>query len=261
MDKIECSEASFGATGISLAYTRTETQRSNSKRGAFIVFEGVDRCGKSTQSSRLFEVLVESGVQVQQMRFPDRSTTTGKLLNDYLQRRLELSDRAAVHSLFVLNRLEQRQKLIELLDSGVSVVCDRYSYSGVAYTLAQNAGDDQDVSREWCIMQETCLPAPDLVVYLSADAETLAKRGGYGEERYEVPELQRRVAEIFTSLQAEEWAAFNAAQPVEELATQISDRARSTIAACASLPVGRFVPVVQHGEMLLANSNYALPRD
>ena len=39
-------------------------------RGAFIVFEGIDRCGKTTQSKRLVDALVGSGHKAVHMRFP-----------------------------------------------------------------------------------------------------------------------------------------------------------------------------------------------
>ena len=40
------------------------------QRGAFIVFEGIDRCGKSTQCARLVQELNKKGVKAVQMRFP-----------------------------------------------------------------------------------------------------------------------------------------------------------------------------------------------
>ena len=43
----------------------------------------------------------------------------------------------AVHLLFSMNRWEMNRKLIELLDKGTNVVCDRYAYSGVAYSMAK----------------------------------------------------------------------------------------------------------------------------
>lgn len=105
-------------------------------RGAFIVFEGVDRSGKSTQSLRLVQTLQASGVRpshikraahdlkiqkppltlVQRVcvqanaelwRFPDRSTATGQMIDAYLQSKSDLDD-AAVHLLFSANRWEKR---------------------------------------------------------------------------------------------------------------------------------------------------------
>jgi dTMP kinase len=45
-------------------------------RGCFIVFEGVDRCGKTTQSAKLVELL-----NAVPMRFPDRTTSIGTMIN------------------------------------------------------------------------------------------------------------------------------------------------------------------------------------
>jgi dTMP kinase len=49
-----------------------------SRRGALIVFEGVDRCGKTTQTTRLVDTLTKRGKDVRLMRFPDRTTATGE---------------------------------------------------------------------------------------------------------------------------------------------------------------------------------------
>jgi dTMP kinase len=51
----------------------------------------------------------------------------------------------------------------EQLTKGVSIVCDRYWYSGVAYSIAK--GLDYD----WCIQADHGLIIPDLVLYLSAN--------------------------------------------------------------------------------------------
>ena len=42
------------------------------KRGAFLVFEGVDRCGKTTQTKLLVEKLKQDGRKVELMRFPGK---------------------------------------------------------------------------------------------------------------------------------------------------------------------------------------------
>jgi dTMP kinase len=101
----------LGAAGVgrfgSLFYTVILYRSSMSPRGAFILFEGVDRCGKTTQAKRLVERLNASGRPAVFMNFPDRSTTIGKQINAYLANTEELDDRA-VHLLFSANRWEKR---------------------------------------------------------------------------------------------------------------------------------------------------------
>jgi dTMP kinase len=89
------------------------------KRGAFIVIEGLDRSGKSTQAKRLVERL-EKTTKAKLVKFPseytthssmlltgmiDRSTPIGKMIDAYLRSQSELDDRA-IHLLFSANRWE-----------------------------------------------------------------------------------------------------------------------------------------------------------
>lgn len=77
------------------------------KRGCFILFEGVDRCGKTTQARRLVETLTQRGQPTVFMRFPDRETTIGAQIDAYLRNAADLDDHA-VHLLFSANRWEKR---------------------------------------------------------------------------------------------------------------------------------------------------------
>nr|XP_061790744.1 thymidylate kinase-like isoform X4 [Nerophis lumbriciformis] len=62
------------------------------KRGALIVLEGVDKAGKTTQCKKLVQALQQIGHPAEMMRFPDRSTTIGKLISAYLEKKSELED-------------------------------------------------------------------------------------------------------------------------------------------------------------------------
>lgn len=95
---------------------------SPSLRGAFILFEGVDRCGKSTQSALLNKHLEEkySG-KSSLIRFPDRTSNIGQLINSYLQSTCNLSDQA-IHLLFSANRWEASQNIIADLNAGKNLV-------------------------------------------------------------------------------------------------------------------------------------------
>ncbi|CAM9856634.1 unnamed protein product, partial [Choristocarpus tenellus] len=114
------------------------------RRGAFILFEGVDRCGKTTQANLLVEGLKAAGNDACFMRFPDRTTSIGKMINSFLQNTTDIDDRC-VHLLFSANRWEAERDLRGRLMSGTTVVCDRYAYSGVAFSSAK-PGERETVS-------------------------------------------------------------------------------------------------------------------
>lgn len=81
------------------------------------------------------------------------------------------------------------------------MVIDRYYYSGVVYSAAKpHAG----ISLQWARGPEVGLPRPDVCVFLDIEPEIARKRGGFGEERYEGGEMQRRVRAGFYQLMKQE---------------------------------------------------------
>lgn len=149
------------------------------KRGAFVLLEGVDRCGKTTQCKLLLNRLVAAGLAAAAMRFPDRTTATGTIINSYLQQSENLDDRA-IHLLFAANRWESAGALTHHLREGTTVVCDRYAYSGVAFSASKvDAAGEAILDMEWCKAPDKGLPAPDCVIFLDISQEEAEKRGGY----------------------------------------------------------------------------------
>eukprot|EP00747_Dinoflagellata_sp_TGD_P161727 gnl/TRDRNA2_/TRDRNA2_178519_c0_seq1.p1 gnl/TRDRNA2_/TRDRNA2_178519_c0~~gnl/TRDRNA2_/TRDRNA2_178519_c0_seq1.p1 ORF type:complete len:284 (+),score=66.21 gnl/TRDRNA2_/TRDRNA2_178519_c0_seq1:100-951(+) len=154
-------------------------------RGMFFVFEGLDRSGKSTQSKRLAKYLEQDG-PVKWMCFPNRATPSGLLIDLYLRKKIELHDEA-VHLLFSANRWEVAKSIVEDLNQGTSIVCDRYAFSGVAYSAAKG------LDFEWCQSPDRGLPTPDGIFFLHVDEKVGASRAGFGDERYENATMQSRV--------------------------------------------------------------------
>mmetsp|Transcript_72988 Transcript_72988/g.142822 ORF Transcript_72988/g.142822 Transcript_72988/m.142822 type:complete len:246 (-) Transcript_72988:403-1140(-) len=230
-----------------------------SGRGAFIVFEGVDRCGKSTQAAKLAEAL-----GAESMRFPDRTTAIGVMINSYLAQGVDMDDRA-VHLLFSANRWEAKARIEETLAAGKHIVCDRYAFSGVAFS-----GAKEGLDLEWCANPDRGLPAPDAVLYLELSVEKAMLRGEFGAERYEKEEFQRTVAKNFKLLMAKDdgvptkndgqsadddagavvvprncsssntaWHVLDASLSIEELHTQIKAVALATADSVKNDPVGK----------------------
>ena len=133
-------EGNFICSGnISSKFKITEyliTMTAAVKRGALIVFEGCDRSGKTTQVTRLVERLNKAGKPAVMMRFPDRTTSIGSVINSYLGCKKELDDHV-VHLLFSANRWEVEREMVRTIMSGTSICVDRYAFSGVAFSAAK----------------------------------------------------------------------------------------------------------------------------
>eukprot|EP00435_Cladocopium_sp_Y103_P043218 s339_g12.t1 len=193
------------------------TWGSSATRGLFLVFEGLDRSGKSTQSKKLEEYLSKAGRPVKWMCFPNRKTPIGTAIDLYLRRQLELPDEA-VHRLFSANRWEMAKAIVEDLRAGTTIICDRYAFSGVAYSAAKGLGFS------WCQAPDRGLPCPDGIFFLHIDEKVGAARSNFGDERYENADMQARVRAQFKDprLRANvNWKDVNGARDMEVIHAEI----------------------------------------
>lgn len=160
----------------------------------FYVFEGCDRSGKSTQSTRLAEHLRAENKIVHLLKYPDRNSQhTGALISDFLAGRTNMSPGAA-SLLLAANLWEMIESAKEFLNRAEIVIMDRYVWSNVAYSLGR--GMDGEV---FARVAEG-LPTPDRTFFLSIDPQLLASRSGFGAERYERVDFQRTVATTMEAL-------------------------------------------------------------
>merc|ERR1712154_336281 len=135
------------------------------------------------------------------------------------------------------------------LRKGINVVCDRYSYSGIAYSAsklkqekaaaASKAQSQPMMGPDWCAASESGLPKPDLVLFLELAVEDAQKRGDFGDERYEKVEFQKRVKRQFDGIIADEktrnayteWSIVDAKRDQETIHAQIKSIVDSKIKA------------------------------
>ncbi len=80
---------------------------------------------------------------------------------------------------------------------GTTVIIDRYYYSGCVYSAAKGI---PSIDLQWARWPEVGLPRPDVCIFLNISAEDAAKRGGFGEEKYEDQVMQDRVRQLFDEL-------------------------------------------------------------
>ncbi|KAL8287942.1 hypothetical protein RB601_004383 [Gaeumannomyces tritici] len=190
------AEGAAGQQPAAGAAAASTPQPAEVARGALIALEGLDRSGKTTQVKLLEQRFVELGRKVKVMRFPDRTTPIGEMIDGYLKSQVDMDDHV-IHLLFSANRWEAVKTITSLLASGTTVVCDRYYHSGIVYSAAKG---NPALTLPWARAPEVGLPRPDLVLFLDLDEGQARARGGWGGEAYERAGMQRRVRELFWGL-------------------------------------------------------------
>ena len=175
------------------------------KRGRFIVFEGIDGAGKTTQIERLAARLRAEGCRVAVTAEPTASVSGG-LLRDALGG-IQKRTACEMAALFVLDRIFHKVNpggIESLLSQGYDVICDRYYYSSMAY---QGSQTDAHWVRD---MNLGCpeIRRPDLCVFLDLSPEESLRRIARDRtttEIYEKKEIleavRKRFFEVFETLE------------------------------------------------------------
>ena len=166
------------------------------RRGRFLVLEGLDGAGTTTQAAILAKRLAAMGRRVHLTSEPSRGPL-GRLVRRVLKGAVAGGggrplDQRALALLFAADRLDHvAGEVAPRLAAGVDVVSDRYALSSLAYQSAATGdlGWVEALNRE--------APPPDLTIFLEVrPAVALRRRFAASAQRdlYEVPAFQRRVA-------------------------------------------------------------------
>lgn len=187
------------------------------KRGLFIVFEGLDRSGKSTQLIDLEDHLISIGEKVWCISFPCTNSFIGQYLREYLDCKLNLNDEEA-HRLFADNRREYQEVIEDRLNNGVHVLCDRYAYSGVAYSRCL-----PNMGLQWCMSHDKGMIRPDIVFYMSTPYYVVKQRS-LGKTRSEKPYILRQADVTFKDLlDVSYWFVLDGTLPKEDIHERVKD--------------------------------------
>lgn len=155
----------------------------------FIVVEGVDGSGKTTQ----INLLLERFKQVKQLAmdtFEPTDGPVGSLLRNVLKRRIH-ADQYTIAGLFLADRLDHINNPVngmkKYIDEGYTVICSRYYFSTYAF-------QSEYISPEWLVNCNALCKAqfqPDLIIYLNVhpeDSMTRIEEGRVETELYETRE-------------------------------------------------------------------------
>ena len=172
------------------------------KQGKFIVIEGLDGSGKSTQIQRLAETLKQRGEKVYFTAEPTEFETGA-----YLRRILSESQEKNMYlqaALFLADRLEHITHpefgIKRYLNEGYTVICDRYYYSSFAY---QGTATDMNWVMDINLNCQEML-TPDLCIFLDVNPDTCKDRIDRVREKPELYEkdiqLMREIRQNFLSV-------------------------------------------------------------
>lgn len=171
------------------------------RRGRFLVLEGLDGAGTTTQAARLCERLRRDGRQVHVTAEPSGGPI-GALVRQVLRGRIgggaggrEGFDPGALALLFAADRLDHvNVEIAPKLAAGIDVVCDRFTLSSLAYQGAQLG------ELAWIAALNRAAARPDATLFLKVRPEVALRRrqaASVDREIFEVDAFQRRVARSY----------------------------------------------------------------
>jgi dTMP kinase len=214
--------------------------------GLFVVLEGIDGCGKTTQLERLREWLPTSGLMPPGARLLTSREPGGTPLGQALRELLLHPPAGAAPCsdaellLYAADRAQHVARVIRpALEAGDWVICDRFTGSTVAY---QGYGRGLPLERIAALEGfATGGLEPDLTLWLDLPLEeSLRRRGGRAADRIEASghDFLERVAAGFTTLARQRgWQRVDALQSCEVVTLECQATLRRHAAAGA--PPGR----------------------
>lgn len=166
--------------------------------GKFIVFEGVDGSGQTTQSKKLSNFLKKKGYKVFLTKEPTPNSKFGKQIRKILDKKEKISP-FNLQKFFVKDRSwHLKNEVIPALKKSKIVICDRYLFS----TLAYGAGVNKLSMKKLIALNKNFL-LPDFTFYIDVEPKIALKRiikRGEGQTLFEKEEKLKRVRRVFKNL-------------------------------------------------------------
>jgi dTMP kinase len=184
--------------------------------GLLIAFEGLDQSGKQTQAERVQEFVLTRGRECRLVSFPDYATAIGQEISKALHGEREYGP-DVMQLMYVANRYERRAEMVNWLEQGAVLVCDRYRASSVAY------GEAQGLDPAWLRDMQQYLPHNDLTILLDIAPETAVRRKAKGRDRYERDlALLSRVRESYRrQAMQDQWLTLNGERARDQVSADV----------------------------------------
>jgi dTMP kinase len=181
-------------------------------RGRIIALEGIDQSGKRTQTRLLANELRKKEAKVSTISFPIYKSASGRQIQRFLQGKQEYPA-TALHMLYSLNRWENQEQILKLVQNSDFVIADRYYPSNLAY------GVSRGLSLEWLQGLDRGLPTASLVILLDVPVHSSFTRKSKDRDAHERDkQLLTKVRRTYGALAKKfDWKIVDATRSVEEV--------------------------------------------
>ena len=188
------------------------------RKGFFIVFEGVDGSGKTTQIEMLREFFIDKGYKVNLTKEPTEDSI-GSLIWEYMKSKDRSLTPETEALLFAADRLEHGKWIKETLEKGEIVISDRYIHSSFAYQGA--AG----VELDWIRSLNRRAFKPDMVILLDINPDSSLERVSHRDRTvFEENIYLKTVRELYLRFAGfGEMIIIDASQDIDEVQREIRE--------------------------------------
>ena len=202
------------------------------EQGKFIVFEGGEGTGKSTQLKLLHQALVEKGINVLKTREPGGSDGAEKIRELLVKGDPGQWDPLTEAALFLAARRDHVERVVKpALAQGRWVISDRYHDSTVAYSAFGHGVEKSKLDQIYTLLIGDF--EPDLVLVLDIDPEIgLARAGSRGDQENRIEkkglEFHQRVNQGFRDMAAQnpdKYKLIDATQSIEAVHGEVLEQA------------------------------------
>lgn len=182
-------------------------------KGKIIVFEGIDKAGKTTQAKLLEKKLGSKCVRID---FPDYSTPVGKEIKQFLDGKRNYPDEVKM-MLLSANRWEKKGEIEKMVSKGTTVIMNRYYQSNLVYGISKG------LKLDWLLSLDKGMPKADLVIVIDIRPKTLVSRSKNVVDTFEKDlELIRRVKKNYRILANKfNWRIVEGEKSVDEVHSQV----------------------------------------
>ena len=204
-------------------------------KGLFIVFEGIDGAGKSTQAKLLASALESAGKKVYMTAEPTE-LPSGKALREVLGGKVKKTP-CEIALMFAEDRVahntDSELGIEKMLSEGAYIICDRYYYSSLAY-------QGSEVDYDWVKALNTRCPDirhPDLCIFLDLSPTESMKRISIGRDSTEIYENEETLSTVRNTFmkvledmkKEDKIAIIDASGDIENVASAILDAVKSIL--------------------------------